>query len=95
MHPAHTVDDLGPADLWTLARCTAMTRDDLAWGAAASLARERLEQPDSLDDIAAQVIVDEIAERTPCRWAVTRLPVLARLSVPSGRTLQRRCRRSS
>ncbi|MFI6124573.1 DUF6545 domain-containing protein [Streptomyces sp. NPDC051064] len=28
----HTVDDLGPADLWTLARCTAMTRDDLAWG---------------------------------------------------------------
>ncbi|GGW79489.1 hypothetical protein [Streptomyces griseoloalbus] len=64
----HTVDDLGPADLWTLARCTAMTRDDLAWGATASLARERLEQPDSLDDIAAQVIVDEIAERTPCRW---------------------------
>ncbi|MFF8096256.1 hypothetical protein [Streptomyces sp. NPDC016675] len=64
----HTVDDLGPADLWTLARCTAMTRDDLAWGATASLAGERLEQPDFLDDIAAQVIVDEIAERTPCRW---------------------------
>ncbi|MFK0121609.1 hypothetical protein [Streptomyces sp. NPDC090994] len=64
----HTVDDLGPADLWTLARGTAMTRDDLAWGATATLARERLEQPDSLDDIAAQAIVDEIAERTPCRW---------------------------
>ncbi|WP_167392578.1 hypothetical protein [Streptomyces pactum] len=64
----HTVDDLGPADLWSLARGTAMTRDDLAWGAAATLARERLEQPDSLDDIAAQTIVDEIAERTPCRW---------------------------
>ncbi len=64
----HTVDDLGPADLWTLARSTALTRDDLAWGAVASLARERLEQPDSLDDIAAQVIVDEVAERTPCRW---------------------------
>ncbi|MGW8062682.1 hypothetical protein ACVV2G_10475 [Streptomyces ziwulingensis] len=45
-----------------------MTRDDLAWGATASPARERLEQPDSLDDIAAQVIVDEIAARTPCRW---------------------------
>lgn len=64
----HTVDDLGPADLWTLARGTAMTRDDLTWGATATLARERLEQPDSLDEIAAQAIVDEIAERTPCRW---------------------------
>lgn len=64
----HTVDDLGPADLGTLARGTAMTRDDLAWGAAATLARERLGRPDSLDEIAAQAIVDEIAERTPCRW---------------------------
>ncbi|WP_162002120.1 hypothetical protein [Streptomyces violaceusniger] len=64
----HTVDDLGPADLWTLARDTAMTRDDLAWGAAATLARERLAQPDSLDELAAQAIVDELAERTPCRW---------------------------
>ncbi|WP_433448561.1 hypothetical protein ACQPXS_08730 [Streptomyces sp. CA-142005] len=67
----HTVDDLGPADLWTLARDTAMTRDDLAWGATATLARERLPQPDLLDELAAQAIVDEIAERTPCRWAVT------------------------
>jgi hypothetical protein len=63
-----TVDDLGPADLGTLARGTATTRDDLAWGAATTLARERLERPDSLDEIAAQAIVDEIAERTPCRW---------------------------
>ncbi|MFD7409770.1 hypothetical protein ACFV7R_45940 [Streptomyces sp. NPDC059866] len=64
----HTVDDLGPADLWTLAHGTAMTRDDLAWGAAAILARERLAQPDPLDELAAQAIVDELAERTPCRW---------------------------
>ncbi|WP_316778100.1 hypothetical protein [Streptomyces sasae] len=64
----HTVDDLGPADLWTLARDTAMTRDDLAWGAGATLARERLALPDSLDELAAQAIVDELAERTPCRW---------------------------
>ncbi|MBW8796239.1 MAG: hypothetical protein JF597_22335 [Streptomyces sp.] len=64
----HTVDDLGPADLWTLAHGSAMTPDDLAWGAAATLTRERLEQPDSLDEIAAQAIVGEIAERTPCRW---------------------------
>ncbi|MFF9493050.1 hypothetical protein [Streptomyces flaveolus] len=64
----HTVDDLGPADLWTLARDTAMTRDDLAWGAAAALARQRLAQPDPLDELATQAIVDELAERTPCRW---------------------------
>nr|BFD87017.1 hypothetical protein StreXyl84_64180 [Streptomyces sp. Xyl84] len=64
----HRVDDLGPADLWTLARDTAMTRGDLAWGAAATLARERLAQPDFLDELAAQAIVDELAERTPCRW---------------------------
>ncbi|MEV3907779.1 hypothetical protein [Streptomyces canus] len=64
----HTVDDLGPADLWTLARDTGMTRDDLAWGATATLARERLAQPDPLDELAAQAIVDELAERTPCRW---------------------------
>ncbi|MER6010424.1 hypothetical protein [Streptomyces bluensis] len=64
----HTVDDLGPANLWTLARGTAMTCDDLAWGAAATLARERLAQPDSLDELAARAIVDDIAERTPCRW---------------------------
>jgi hypothetical protein len=64
----HTVDDLGPADLWTLARDTAMTRDDLAWGATATLAREHLPQPDLLDELAAQAIVDELAERTPCRW---------------------------
>ncbi|MFI8071246.1 hypothetical protein ACIF85_20970 [Streptomyces sp. NPDC086033] len=64
----HTVDDLGPADLWTLARDTGMTRDDLAWGATAILARERLAQPDPLDELAAQAIVDELAERTPCRW---------------------------
>ncbi|MFF4040336.1 hypothetical protein [Streptomyces sp. NPDC001816] len=58
----HTVDDLGPADLWTPARDTAMTRDDLAWGATATLARERLPQPDLLDELAAQAIVDEITE---------------------------------
>ncbi|MFF8596707.1 hypothetical protein ACF061_35885 [Streptomyces sp. NPDC015220] len=64
----HTVDDLGPVDLWALARGTAMTRDDLAWGAAATLARQRLAEPDPLDELAAQAVVDEIAERTPCRW---------------------------
>ncbi|MET7481408.1 hypothetical protein ABZT17_44905 [Streptomyces sp. NPDC005648] len=36
-----------------------MTRDDLAWGAGAALARERPAQPDPLD---------ELAERTSCRW---------------------------
>ncbi|MFI6494628.1 hypothetical protein [Streptomyces sp. NPDC050564] len=64
----HTVDDLGPGDLWTLARGTAMTRDDLTWGAAAVLGRERLAQPDPLDELAAQAIADEITERTPCQW---------------------------
>jgi hypothetical protein len=64
----HTVDDLGPADLWTLARDTAMTRDDLTWGAAAVLARERLAQPDPLDELAAQAVAGEITERTPCQW---------------------------
>ncbi|MFF7981541.1 hypothetical protein ACFZDK_20825 [Streptomyces sp. NPDC007901] len=63
-----TVDDLGPADLWALARGTAMTRDDLAWGAAAIAVQGRLEQSDPLDDLAAQTLVDEIAERTPCQW---------------------------
>lgn len=29
---------------------------------------ERLAQPDPLDVLAAQAIVDELAERTPCRW---------------------------
>src|SRR5687768_11404869 len=48
-----TVDDLGPADLWALARGTAMTRDDLAWGAAAIVVQGRLEQSDLLDDLAA------------------------------------------
>ncbi|MFD6725820.1 hypothetical protein, partial [Streptomyces sp. NPDC060131] len=28
----------------------------------------RLAQPDPLDVLAAQAIVDELAERTPCRW---------------------------
>lgn len=63
-----TVDDLGPADLWALARGAALTRDDLAWGAAAVVVRGRPERPDPLDDLAAQALVDEIAERTPCRW---------------------------
>ncbi|MFD7282407.1 hypothetical protein ACFV80_36640 [Streptomyces sp. NPDC059862] len=63
-----TVDDLGPADLWALARGTAVTRDDLAWGAAATLLQGHLEQSDPLDDLAAQTLVDEIAERTPCQW---------------------------
>ncbi|WP_223865288.1 hypothetical protein [Streptomyces sp. 5-10] len=63
-----TVDDLGPADLGALARTTAMTRDDLTWGAAAVVVRGRLERSDPLDDLAAQTLVDEIAERTPCRW---------------------------
>ncbi|MGV4891930.1 hypothetical protein DKG34_21335 [Streptomyces sp. NWU49] len=63
-----TVDDLGPADLWALARDAAVTRDDLAWGAAATLLRGHLEQSDPLDGLAAQTLVDEITERTPCRW---------------------------
>ncbi|MGW7689849.1 hypothetical protein ACWGMA_13400 [Streptomyces asiaticus] len=63
-----TVDDLGPADLWALASGTAMTRDDLTWGAAAIVVQGRLEHSDPLDDLAAQTLADEIAERTPCQW---------------------------
>lgn len=40
-----TVDDLGPADLWTLARDTAMTLDELAWGATATLAGNASHSP--------------------------------------------------
>ncbi|MER6063087.1 hypothetical protein ABT167_18215 [Streptomyces sp. NPDC001792] len=39
------------------ARCIQHTVDDLG-----------LPQPDLLDELAAQAIVDELAERTPCRW---------------------------
>ncbi|WP_433511110.1 hypothetical protein ACQP2T_45780 [Nonomuraea sp. CA-143628] len=63
-----TVDALGPADLWALVRGTAMTLDDLAWGAAAIVVQGRMEQSDLLDDLAARTLVDEIAERTPCQW---------------------------
>ena len=63
-----TVDALGPADLWALARGTAKTPHDHAGGAAPIVVEGRLEQSDLLDDLAAQTLVDEIAERTPCQW---------------------------
>ncbi|MFI6743879.1 hypothetical protein ACIBI9_64385 [Nonomuraea sp. NPDC050451] len=63
-----TVDDLGSADLWELARSTAMTRDDLTWGAAATLAEGRLVNGDLLDELAAHILAEEIAERAPCHW---------------------------
>ncbi|MFI1731904.1 hypothetical protein ACH40E_22355 [Streptomyces acidicola] len=52
-----------------LAHGTALTRDDLMWGAAATLAegRRRAER-DPLDELAAQILAEEIAERTPCHW---------------------------
>ncbi|MDP9610288.1 MULTISPECIES: hypothetical protein [Streptomyces] len=78
-----TVDDLGPADLWELARGTALTREELAWGAAVTLARQDAVRGspvrqssvrqssvrrDILDELAARTLVDEIAERAPRRW---------------------------
>ena len=63
-----TVDDLGPADLWELARSTAMTRDDLTRGAAATLAEGDLVNGDLLDQLAAHILAEEIAERSPCHW---------------------------
>lgn len=63
-----TVDDLGPANLWELARGTAMTRDDLSWGAAAVLAEAEPGTTDPLDELAAHALAQEISERTPCRW---------------------------
>ncbi|WP_413098676.1 hypothetical protein [Streptomyces sp. Inha503] len=64
----HTVDDLGPADLWALARGTAVTRDELVWGAAATQARGRPVRRDPLDELAAQALVDATAERAPHHW---------------------------
>jgi hypothetical protein len=63
-----TVDDLGSSGLWELARGTALTRDDLTWGAAATLAEGRLGNRDLLDELAAQTLAEEIAERPPCHW---------------------------
>jgi hypothetical protein len=62
------VDELGAPDLWELARGTAMTRDELAWGAAVTLAMGCSMQRDLLDELAAQLLVDEIAERPPQHW---------------------------
>ncbi|WP_162097963.1 MULTISPECIES: hypothetical protein [Streptomyces] len=63
-----TVDDLGPADLWELARGTAMTRGDLSWGAAAVLAEGDSGAADLLDGLAAHTLAQEVAERSPCHW---------------------------
>jgi hypothetical protein len=63
-----TVDDLGPADLWELARGTAMTWDDLSWGAAAVLAEGDPGAADLLDELAAHNLAEEVAERSPCHW---------------------------
>ncbi|WP_431918759.1 hypothetical protein [Nonomuraea jabiensis] len=63
-----TVDDLGPADLWELARGTAMTRDDLLRGAAAVLAEEDPGAGDLLDELAVHTLAQEVAERSPCHW---------------------------
>lgn len=63
-----TVDDLGPADVWELARGTAMTRDDLSWGAAAVLAEEDPGAADPLDEHAAHILAQEVATRSPCHW---------------------------
>ena len=63
-----TVDDLGPADVWELARGTAMTRDDLSWGAAAVLAEEDTGAGDPLDEHAAHTLAQEVATRSPCHW---------------------------
>jgi hypothetical protein len=62
------VDELGAPDLWQLARGAAMTRDELAWGAAVTLAMGCSMQRDPLDELAAQLLVDEIAERAPQHW---------------------------
>jgi hypothetical protein len=62
------VDDLGPADLWELARIFAVTRDDLRWGAAATPAEGRPGNGDLLDALAAAILVEEIAGRCPCHW---------------------------
>ncbi|MEU3334619.1 hypothetical protein [Streptomyces sp. NPDC006668] len=63
-----TVDDLGPADLWELARGTAVTRDDLSRGAAAVLTEANPGAGDSLDELAVRTLTQEVAERSPCRW---------------------------
>lgn len=63
-----TVKDLGPADLWDLARGTALTRDDLSWGAAAVLAEGDPGAGDRLDELAAHTLAQEVAERSPCQW---------------------------
>ncbi|WP_345945380.1 hypothetical protein SALCHL_006533 [Streptomyces albus subsp. chlorinus] len=63
-----TVDDLGPAGLWELARGTALTRDDLACGAAAVLAEGDPGAGDPLAELAAHTLAQEAAERSPCHW---------------------------
>ncbi|MFJ8941121.1 hypothetical protein ACIRL0_36310 [Streptomyces sp. NPDC102365] len=63
-----TVDDLGPAELWELARGTAVTRGDLMRGAAATLAGGRPVNGDLLDELAAHTLAEEVTERSPCQW---------------------------
>ncbi|GHH63314.1 hypothetical protein GCM10018775_80880 [Streptomyces umbrinus] len=63
-----TVDDLGPAELWELARGTAVTRGDLMRGAAATLAEGRPVNGDLLDELAAHILAEEVTERSPCQW---------------------------
>ncbi|MGP3965216.1 hypothetical protein ACTWPT_55640 [Nonomuraea sp. 3N208] len=63
-----TVDGVGPADLWKLARGTAMTRDDLLRGAAAVLAPGYPGAGDPLRELAAHTLAQEVAERSPCHW---------------------------
>jgi len=63
-----TVDDLGPAELWELARGTAVTRGDLMRGAAATPAEGRPVDGDLLDELAAHILAEEVTERSPCQW---------------------------
>jgi hypothetical protein len=63
-----TVDDLGPADLWKLARATALTWDELSCGAAAVLTDRDPVAGDPLGELAARTLAQEVAERTPCHW---------------------------
>ncbi|MGR6919226.1 hypothetical protein ACU635_33695 [[Actinomadura] parvosata] len=71
-----TVDDLGPADLWELARGAAMTRDDLSRGAAAVLVEGATGAGDLLHELAAHILVQEAAERSPCHWGRDHIEVV-------------------
>ncbi|WP_253194963.1 hypothetical protein [Streptomyces sp. MP131-18] len=61
------IDDLGSAELWGLARDTAMTQDDLSWGAAAVLTEADPGAGDLLDELTAHTLTQEVAERTSIR----------------------------